>query len=214
MRRRPEQIAHRLTSAPLLRGLRVEVSGRGNVPGTGGVLLAANHQSFLDMFVLSAASPRAPRFLGKVEFTRGPLRRAVELLGMVPVERGRGDLAVVQTLADLLREGAAVGIFPEGTRSPDGRLYRFRSGLARAAADAGVPTVPVSLRGTAQVWPKGSNPPLRRPPRGVLSVHFSEVIPPPQDTASDRRAFTAKVAAAVAAQCDQPGADAFAPISA
>lgn len=204
--------AHALLTPGFIRWFRMEVTGRGNVPGNGGVLLAGNHRSFLDHFAMSAACPRPMRFLGKVELAQGVMGRFNRLMGMVPVERGKADLAAIDTVVDVLRTGEVVGVFPEGTRSPTGELFRFRSGLARIAAGAQVPVVPVGLIGTAQVWPKGAPRPIGRPAPGVLAVHFGPVLDPPTSDPRSRRAFTEECHARIAALCEQPTTAGFAPI--
>lgn len=204
--------AHRLLTPAFVRWFRMEVTGTANVPGSGGVLLAANHRSFLDHFAMSAACPRPMRFLGKVELARGVMGRINMLMGMVPVERGKADLGAIDTVAGLLRSGEVVGVFPEGTRSPTGELFRFRSGLARIAAASQVPVVPVGLVGTAQVWPRGAPRPIGRPAAGVLAVHLGAVLDPPTSDPRSRRAFTEECHARIAALCSQTTATGFAPI--
>lgn len=207
------RVARAALGPTLLRWVGAEVTGPGRVPGHGGVLLAANHRSFLDHFLLSAASPRAMRFLGKDSLSRGPMGRVNMLVGMIPVDRGHADLAALDMVVASLRAGDVIGVFPEGTRSPTGELFRFRSGLARMAAAAGVPVVPVGLTGTAEAWPVGRRVP-RPQPAGATQVRFGELVPPPADDARARRAFTALVHERVEALCGQPLADRFAPVSA
>lgn len=206
------RIAHRVLGPPMVGYLRAEVFERERVPGHGGVLLAANHRSFLDHFILHAASPRPMHFLGKAALANGLTGRINVAMGMIPVERGRADLSALDAVVQRLRAGEVVGVFPEGTRSPTGHLYRFRSGLGRIAADAQVPVVPVGLRGTAEAWPVGRRLP-RRPSPGRLIVRFGSVLAPPSSDARGRRAFTATVHTQVAELCGQPLADGFAPVA-
>lgn len=149
----------------------VSVDGAHHVPATGPVLLAGNHLSGCDTFFLMAVLRRRLVFFGKHEYfhTPGLKGRAVAAtcarMGFLPVDRRGGPAAaraVVAHGAEVLRRGAPLVIYPEGTRSPDGRLYRGRPGTAAIAlASGGVPLVPFGIAGTDRVQPIGRS--LLRP---------------------------------------------------
>lgn len=168
---------------PLLKAVwRPRVSGLDNVPRTGGVILASNHLSFVDSVVIPAVAPRKVVFLAKSDYftgtgVKGSLQRAwFEAMGMLPVDRDdtRSALESLDVALDVLRRGEAFGIYPEGTRSRDGRLYRGRTGAAHLALTAGVPIVPVGLRGTERIQPIGSSVPRIVP----VQVAFGAPIDP------------------------------------
>jgi len=151
---------------PVLKAVwRPTVIGKENVPTTGGVILASNHLSFVDSVVIPSCAPRRVHFLAKSDYftgtgVKGRLQRLwFEGLGMLPVDRDdpQAALGSLDTALEVLRNGEAFGIYPEGTRSRDGRLYRGRTGVAHLALTAGVPVVPVGLVGTEKVQPVGSN---------------------------------------------------------
>ena len=159
---------------------RPTVTGLKHVPRTGGVILASNHLSFVDSVVIPVVVPRNVVFLAKSDYfdgtgLRGAMQRAWFVgLGMLPVDRDdtRAAIASLDVALEVLGRGEAFGIYPEGTRSRDGRLYRGRTGVAHLALTAGVPVVPVGLVGTERVQPVGS-----RLPRVVpLTVAFGPPI--------------------------------------
>jgi len=159
---------------------RPTVTGLEHVPRTGGVILASNHLSFVDSVVIPVVVPRNVVFLAKSDYfdgtgLRGAMQRAWFVgLGMLPVDRDdtRAAIASLDVALEVLGRGEAFGIYPEGTRSRDGRLYRGRTGVAHLALTAGVPVVPVGLVGTERVQPVGS-----RLPRVVpLTVAFGPPI--------------------------------------
>ena len=159
---------------------RPNVRGLDRVPAKGGVLLASNHLSFADSVVIPVVVPRKVVFLAKSDYftgsgVKGALSRAwFEGLGMLPVDRddNKAALASLDTALDVLGRGDAFGIYPEGSRSRDGRLYRGRTGVAHLALTAGVPVVPVGLIGTDRLQPVGS----RLPRRVKVTVTFGEPI--------------------------------------
>jgi 1-acyl-sn-glycerol-3-phosphate acyltransferase len=166
-----------LTVAPALRVVhRPTVTGLEHVPRSGPVILAGNHISFADEIFTPLAARRQVFYLAKAEyFTTPGLKGRVMAavfggLGQVPVDRDATAAAAasVQLCVDLLAEGKAFGIYPEGTRSPDGRLYKFRTGVARIALRSGAPVVPVGLVDTDRVQPPGVR--TWRPRR--VGVHF------------------------------------------
>jgi 1-acyl-sn-glycerol-3-phosphate acyltransferase len=166
---------------PLARAVwRPKVHGLDNVPAAGGVILASNHLSFADSIVIPCVVPRKVAFLAKSDYftgsgVKGTLSRAwFEGMGMLPVDRddNKAALASLDTALQVLGRGEAFGIYPEGTRSRDGRLYRGRTGVAHLALTAGVPVVPVGLIGTDKLQPVGS-----RLPRVVpLTISFGAPI--------------------------------------
>ena len=164
---------------PLMRlWSRPRVSGLKNVPASGGVILAGNHLSVADSFVVPLVMRRPVSFLGKHEYVTGTgvHGRAkawfFTTIGMVPVDRGAASAASasVEVVIDLVRNGTAFGIYPEGTRSPDGRLYKGRTGVAKVALETGAPVVPVAVIGTDKLNPPGST--MWRPHR--IEIRFGE----------------------------------------
>jgi 1-acyl-sn-glycerol-3-phosphate acyltransferase len=147
----------------LLTGLRVE--GRENVPREGGLIVASNHLSFVDSIVIPLASGRQVHFLGKSEYFEGKGLRGAAVRwfhstgGTIPVDRTdpRAAAASLEMSEDVLRQGEAFGVYPEGTRSPDGRLHRGRTGVARMALSTGATLLPCGVIGTDHVQPSGSN---------------------------------------------------------
>ena len=157
-------IFKRIILGPLLTILfRPKVIGKKNFPASGAAVLASNHMSFSDSIFLPMACPRKITFLAKSEyFTGRGLKGALSRwfftsVGQVPIDRsgGRASEAAVQTAIKVLSSGELLGIYPEGTRSPDGRLYRGRTGMARIAIEAGVPVIPVAMVGTYDIQPTG-----------------------------------------------------------
>lgn len=155
----------RLVAAPFARLIfRPRIIGAHHVPRTGPVVIASNHLSFIDSIVITLVAPRSVSFLAKAEYftgtgVRGWVSRAFFTgIGAVPVVRGAGQAAQEALDAGLrvLADGDAFAIYPEGTRSLDGRLYRGRTGVAWLALTAGVPVVPVALTGTQHLQPVGS----------------------------------------------------------
>lgn len=142
---------------------RPKIIGKDNVPAEGGVLLASNHLSFIDSFAIPVAAPRKVSFLAKNEYFTGTgirgrfIRGFMEAGDAIPVDRenSRGAQDSLDLALQVLRDGKAFGIYPEGTRSRDGRLYRGRTGVAFLSLTAGVPVVPVGLIGTDKVQPVG-----------------------------------------------------------
>jgi len=142
---------------------RPRVEGIEHVPDDGPVILASNHLTFLDSIFIPLIVNRRVTFVAKAEYFtgRGLKGRLTRMLfigtGMIPVDRagGRAAQAALDTQLRVLREGGVAGIYPEGTRSPDGRLYRGKTGVARLALQSGAPVVPVALLNTDEIQRPG-----------------------------------------------------------
>lgn len=145
----------RLTAWLLLRLSKNKISGRENIPKTGGFIFASNHASHLDPPVLAVASPRQLTYLAKIELFKNPVfARLIKSLGAFPIQRGKGDMKAIETAASFLKAGHALVVFPEGTRTLTGKIGRIRFGAARLAILANAPIVPAYISGTYKAWPK------------------------------------------------------------
>ncbi len=152
-----------------LLGIKVQTSGLENVPTDMPVIFACNHASQMDILALYLALPVEFRFVVKEELFKIPvLGLAMHTAGYVPINRSGGKAAIrsLREAARRIREGASVVIFPEGTRSLDGRLAEFKPGGFLLASKSGCPIVPVAIKGSHRILPKGSA--LCRP--GTISV--------------------------------------------
>ena len=154
-----------LLLGPLMKlACRPRVRGSEHIPRRGGAILASNHLAVADSFFLPLMIRRRLTFLAKREYFTTPglrgwlKRRFFSAAGQVPIDRSSGSAAqaALDTGVRLLAAGKLLGIYPEGTRSPDGRLYKGKTGVARMALEAGVPVIPVAMVGTDKVSPAGT----------------------------------------------------------
>lgn len=161
-----------LIVGPILRtAFRPWVTGEENIPRKGAAILASNHLSFIDSVFLPLVIERRVTFLAKSDYytARGikgwAIRNFLKAAGMLPIDRsgGKASEASLFTGLGVLRRGEVLGIYPEGTRSPDGKLYRGRTGVARMVLEGGVPVIPVAMIDTEKVMPIGKRiPKVRR----------------------------------------------------
>jgi 1-acyl-sn-glycerol-3-phosphate acyltransferase len=168
----------RLLCSPVFRFCwRVEVEGLEHVPTTGPAVICPNHISVIDSFLLPWVLPRPMTFVGKAEYLDDwKTRKLFPALGMIPIDRRGGDQAkaALDAARSVLLRGELFGIYPEGTRSRDGRLYKGHTGAARLAVEAGAPIIPVGIVGTREIQPPDA--PLPRPFRRAV-VRFGAPIP-------------------------------------
>jgi 1-acyl-sn-glycerol-3-phosphate acyltransferase len=148
---------------PVTRGLwRIERDGYERLPVTGPAILCPNHISFLDSAFLVFTLPRRISFVGKAEYMESwKTKHLFPMMGMIPIDRAGGDRsqAALDAAEAVLRRGELFGIFPEGTRSRDGCLYKGRTGAARLALKVGCPIFPVGIIGTDRIQPPGAKAP-------------------------------------------------------
>lgn len=196
---------------------RPRIYGRRNVPKTGRVILASNHLSFIDSIVIPVVAPRAVQFLAKSSYFTGKgVKGAVSRtfftsIGAVGVERGAGQAA--QEALDqgkrILESDSAFAIYPEGTRSLDGRLYKGRTGVAWLALTTGAKVVPVGLSGTDEAMPVGA----KFPRFTRITVRFGEPIDVsrhgPATSGKARRHATDEIMAAIHKLSGQELANAY-----
>ncbi len=195
----------RLILVPLAHlAFRLRIEGREHIPLRGPVIFAANHLSFIDSFVIPLSAPRPVSFLAKAEYFGQPgvkgwlVHQYMTAADAIAVPRGahRAAQLSLDLALDVLRDGRAFGIHPEGSRSRDGRLYRGRTGVGFLALASGAPVIPVAVLGTDRVQPVGA----AFPRFGKVTVRFGAPLrfpSPPANAAQARRAATDEIMAAI-----------------
>ncbi|AJE39533.1 lysophospholipid acyltransferase family protein [Streptomyces nodosus] len=175
------QLLKHIVLGPWLRLVfRPRIEGLARVPAHGPAIIAGNHLSFADHFLMPAILKRRITFLAKAEYFTGPGLKGrltaafFRNAGQIPVDRSSKDAgqAAIREGLGVLRKGELLGIYPEGTRSPDGRLYRGKVGVAVLALEAGVPVIPCAMIGTFEAQPPGQVLPRVRP----VVIRFGEPL--------------------------------------
>jgi 1-acyl-sn-glycerol-3-phosphate acyltransferase len=212
----------KVTVAPLIRlAWRPKVSGLDNVPATGPAILASNHLSAIDSILVPAVMRRSVYYLAKNEYFMAPgikgtvLKHLMYGLNQLPVDRsgGRASLMALDAALPILRDGHVLGIYPEGTRSPDGRLYRGRPGVAKLALDAPAPIIPIGIIGTERIQPIGTTVPRLGPSMEIRIGEPLDLTPWQGGDVDSRglRELTHKLMAAVQALTKQEYVGRYAP---
>jgi len=174
---------------------RGRIFGAENVPQKGALVVVSNHASYFDPPILSSCVRRPVAYMAKEELFEIPvLKQAIELYGAYPVSRGAGDRKAIRAALKCLEDGWAIGVYLEGTRTPDGRITDPKRGAALLAAKAQAPLLPVSLWGTQAILTKGSAIPRPVP----ITIRIGQVVPPPSSTDKEElQAITQQCAAVI-----------------
>ncbi|BAZ29423.1 1-acyl-sn-glycerol-3-phosphate acyltransferase [Cylindrospermum sp. NIES-4074] len=174
---------------------RIKIHDAQNVPQAGPLVVVSNHASYFDPLIISNSVRRPVAYMAKEELFRVPvLVQAIRLYGAYPVNRGTADRSAIRSALECLENGWAVGVFLEGTRTPDGRITDPKRGAALLAAKAKVPMLPVSLWNTEKILQKGSPIPRAVP----VTVRIGNLIDAPSSTnKQELEALTRKCAAAI-----------------
>ena len=163
---------------------RFRVEGREHLPRSGGVLIASNHQSFLDIPVLSAATPRHVAFVARATLAQSRfLAFIMRESGSVLIRPNTPDRNALEAMIAHLEGGDCVAVFPEGTRTNDGALGAFRGGAAVAARRAGVPILPAAITGAFEAWPRHRSLPRPRAIRVRFGPPFAADVDEPMEQA-------------------------------
>ena len=175
---------------------KIDFWGVENIPAHGGVVIAANHQTYLDPFWLSLQVKRPTRYLAWSDAFRWPIvGRGLVWLGAWPLALEGSDPAAIRRSIQWLREGGVVVIFPEGGRSTaSGELERFKAGAVRLALEANVPILPVTIKGGNQVWPRGWRVPRFRKVTVIYHPLQHAGQPPQEETRAFARQETERLA--------------------
>jgi 1-acyl-sn-glycerol-3-phosphate acyltransferase len=164
----------------------LKLRGVNNIPLNGGLIIASNHQSYLDPFAISVPIRRPIRFLAWNEVLNWPfVGKVMRVLGAWPLHIEGSDPSAIRRSHQWLREGGAIMIFPEGGRGqPDGSMIRFKAGAVRIALEARVPILPVTIRGAHSVWPRDR----LAPGLGKIEITYHPLFHPQQQLEEDARA--------------------------
>jgi 1-acyl-sn-glycerol-3-phosphate acyltransferase len=199
----------------------VKVEGLENVPASGAGIIAANHQSFCDSLFIPLVVRRKVTYLAKAEyFDSWKTAWFFRAVGQIPIRRGGGTEAeqAILTAKEALAAGRLVAMYPEGTRSLDGKVHRGRTGVARLSRESWVPVIPAGIIGTSEVQPVGSR--IMRPGKKVVIRFGTPVSMPPAPDPKDPmvghhhsvcRAFTDSLMKEIARLAEQEYVDSYVP---
>ncbi|MHB8605776.1 MAG: lysophospholipid acyltransferase family protein [Thermoplasmatota archaeon] len=204
------------TLGSTIRGLwRVHADGVENVPMEGGAILASNHLSYADHYLMPCNVKRQVFFVSKAQHFDVPVQRWLfRQWGVIPLKRGDGDSEAYTTSLKVLTDGDLLCIYPEGTRSTDHRLYKGHTGVARLALEARVPIIPVGMMNSDEILPKG----VSRPKMKKAFVKFGKPLAFPefygmQDDRKVTRDVTDRVMLAIRDLTGQEYVDAYAKVA-
>ena len=199
-----------ILTLPIRAYWRVRVTGREYLPRRGGVVIASNHQSGLDPVIVGGLISRPIFWLAKLEYVVTPkVAWFFKSVGVIPVNRDAPEHVSLEKAAACVRGGKVFGIYPEGTRSPDGRLYKGYTGVARIAEMTGAPVVPLGVMNSREALPKGRimAKPLRCEVRIGPPLYFK--MPTGEDPHEAYRRFTDEVMEAIASLTGQERVDRY-----
>lgn len=169
-------VFRRLLKIGMLAWNRFSARGAEHVPVTGGCIICSNHASFLDPPIVGVGiRHRQVRFMARdTLYGNRFMNWLLKRIGVIPLDRTRGDIAALRKAIQILKSGAVVGLFPEGTRSADGQLQEPKGGIGFLIAKAGVPVVPAYISGSFHAYPRGAR--FVRPTK--VSIVYGPPIPP------------------------------------
>jgi len=176
-------------AGPFLKVLfRLETEGLENIPEKGAAIIASNHTSALDHYLLPAVVKRQITFIAKKElFENRVLGFLLKKWGQIPIHRGTGDNNAIDIAMEVLRKGRLFGIYPEGTRTRDGKLHKGHTGVARLALASGAPVIPVAMLGTYEILPRKAKVPKLR--KAIIKIGKPLYFPGHDPSAADRETY-------------------------